>query len=60
MDAWDEGQSEDAKAKRLNMTPVYVHATISMMSECRADRWHLHARAATQPLGQALAKAIAA
>jgi DNA-binding NarL/FixJ family response regulator len=60
MDLWDDGLSMDDIAARLAMPFSYVRATVSTMSEGRSDRWHLHARAATERLGMALAKAMAA
>jgi hypothetical protein len=60
MDLWDEGLSREDIAERLSITPALVRSVTSVLSEGRSDRWHLHARAATERLGMALAKAMAA
>lgn len=60
MDLWDAGLSEEAIVERLGMAPSYVGATVALMAEGAKDRWQYPARAATERLGMALAKAMAA
>jgi len=60
MDLWDAGLPEAEIARRLDMSPAYVKATVTTMAESEVDRWHLRARAATERLGMAVAKAKAA
>lgn len=59
MDLWDAALSEEEIARQLCLSETRVRAVIMNMAEGRADRWAIHARAATERLGIAL-KAMAA
>lgn len=60
MDLWDATLSVEQIAARLDLSPVRVTAVVDNYGEGRPDRWQFRARAATQQLGLALAKAMAA